>query len=231
MRALFVARAIRNICSKRVFSSPWYCHGSTRGKCHYETLGIEKTASVKEIRNAYLKKSKLCHPDLNPDDETLHAKFVVVNEAYSVLGDKAKKEEYDVGSTSRPSAFTYTREYGGPGRYRRREPDWVADEEMQKRMYEELHRYQSEFYMDRKVMEEQRKNNKWIVLKTLVLACAINFVMYTAFWQSYLYYSDMVEKRSMAIAATVERDQPKEMAYMEELKRKLKEKAANLSNK
>ena len=61
----------------------------------YEVLGVSKTASDDEIKKAYRKKAKECHPDLHPGDKEAEAKFKEVNEAYGVLSDADKKARYD----------------------------------------------------------------------------------------------------------------------------------------
>merc|ERR1711931_424334 len=75
-----------SIYSKPINISRSLLHAvSFRGKSHHQTLGIPITASQDEIRSAYLKMSKLYHPDLNPEDKTLHCKFVTIQEAYTAL--------------------------------------------------------------------------------------------------------------------------------------------------
>ncbi len=61
-------------------------------KDYYAILGIRKDASEQEIKAAYRKLAKEYHPDVNKDYEEL---FKEINEAYSVLSDKEKREEYD----------------------------------------------------------------------------------------------------------------------------------------
>jgi len=58
---------------------------------YYEVLGLKKGASDSEIKKAYRKLAKQHHPDANGDEE----KFKKVSEAYEVLGDKTKRENYD----------------------------------------------------------------------------------------------------------------------------------------
>lgn len=61
---------------------------------HYESLGIEPTATDAEIKKAYRTLSLKYHPDRNPSPEA-KAKFQEFSEAYEVLSDPAKKQEYD----------------------------------------------------------------------------------------------------------------------------------------
>ncbi|XP_063217849.1 dnaJ-like protein 60 [Bacillus rossius redtenbacheri] len=62
---------------------------------HYDTLQLTQNCSVKEIREAFIKLSKQCHPDGNQGDPRRHSQFVKLNEAYSVLSRPDKRREYD----------------------------------------------------------------------------------------------------------------------------------------
>jgi DnaJ-class molecular chaperone len=64
-------------------------------KDYYSTLGVAKSASQKEIKQAFRKLARKYHPDVNPGDKSAEAKFKEVNEAYEVLGDPAKRKKYD----------------------------------------------------------------------------------------------------------------------------------------
>ena len=62
---------------------------------YYETLGIKKTATEEEIKNAYRKLARKLHPDLNPTDKDANKKFQQLNEANEVLSDPIKRKKYD----------------------------------------------------------------------------------------------------------------------------------------
>ncbi|PLX69557.1 MAG: molecular chaperone DnaJ [Denitrovibrio sp.] len=62
---------------------------------YYEILELSKGASAEEIKKAYRKLARKYHPDVNSGDDTAEAKFKEVSEAYSVLSDTEKKQQYD----------------------------------------------------------------------------------------------------------------------------------------
>ncbi len=62
---------------------------------YYEVMGVDKNASQDQIKKAYRKKAKECHPDFNPDDPDAEAKFKELNEANEVLSDPDKRAAYD----------------------------------------------------------------------------------------------------------------------------------------
>ena len=64
-------------------------------KDYYSTLGVAKTATEKEIKQAFRKLARKFHPDVNPGDKTSESKFKEINEAYEVLGDPDKRRKYD----------------------------------------------------------------------------------------------------------------------------------------
>ncbi len=64
-------------------------------RCYYEILGVDKSASEREVSKAYRKLAVKFHPDSNPDDEEADFKFKEAAEAYDVLGDSDKRARYD----------------------------------------------------------------------------------------------------------------------------------------
>ncbi len=62
---------------------------------YYEVLGVQKNATDDDIKRAYRRKAKECHPDLHPDDKEAEARFKELNEANEVLSDPDKRARYD----------------------------------------------------------------------------------------------------------------------------------------
>jgi len=62
---------------------------------YYEVLGLKKGATEDEIKSGFRKKAMEYHPDKNPGDKAAEDSFKEVNEAYSILSDKEKKDLYD----------------------------------------------------------------------------------------------------------------------------------------
>src|SRR3974377_2414318 len=64
-------------------------------KDYYSTLGVAKTATEKEIKQAFRRLARKHHPDVNPGDKSAEEKFKEITEGYEVLGDPAKRKKYD----------------------------------------------------------------------------------------------------------------------------------------
>ncbi|MFG3698780.1 molecular chaperone DnaJ [Micromonospora sp. NPDC047620] len=64
-------------------------------KDFYAVLGVDKAASGDDIKKAYRKLARDSHPDHNPGDPKAEERFKAASEAYAVLGDDAKRREYD----------------------------------------------------------------------------------------------------------------------------------------
>lgn len=62
---------------------------------YYEVLGVDRNASLDEIKSAYRKLAMKYHPDRNPDNPEAEEKFKEAAEAYDVLSDPEKRRRYD----------------------------------------------------------------------------------------------------------------------------------------
>jgi DnaJ-class molecular chaperone len=88
----------------------------------YKSLGVAEDASEDEIKQAFRKLAKANHPDKTGGDKRKTERFKEINEAYAVLGDKQKRQEYDrlrrapVGSDGMPMGFdpdAFAQVFGG----------------------------------------------------------------------------------------------------------------------
>src|SRR5947208_16482700 len=62
---------------------------------YYDILGVKKGASDDEIKKAYRNRAKKFHPDKNKGNKEAENKFKEISEAYAVLSDKEKRDQYD----------------------------------------------------------------------------------------------------------------------------------------
>jgi len=64
-------------------------------KGYYETLGVNRNATEKELKQAFRRLARKHHPDVNPGNKDAEARFKEINEAYEVLSDKEKRQKYN----------------------------------------------------------------------------------------------------------------------------------------
>lgn len=62
---------------------------------YYDVLGVRRDASASEIKKAFRREARNCHPDVNPDDPDCEARFKELAEAYEVLSDPEARAAYD----------------------------------------------------------------------------------------------------------------------------------------
>ena len=82
-------------------------------KDYYKVLGVEPTANAKDITKAYRKLARESHPDTHPGDARAEERFKEISAAYDVLGDEAKRKEYDEVRRLGPMAGGFGQ--GAPG--------------------------------------------------------------------------------------------------------------------
>lgn len=87
------------------------------GKDPYKILGVSKTASADEIKQAYRRLAKQHHPDRNPGDRAAEQRFKEVQAAYEVLGDPDRRAQYDRFGAGgpRPDVNAWRTQTSGPG--------------------------------------------------------------------------------------------------------------------
>lgn len=93
----------------------------------YKTLGVEEGADAETIKKRYRKLAKEYHPDATGGDKKKTERFKEIGEAYGILGDEKKRQEYDrlkhapVGADGMPQGFdpdAFAQAFGGAGGFR-----------------------------------------------------------------------------------------------------------------
>jgi DnaJ-class molecular chaperone len=99
---------------------------------YYETLNLQQSASLEEIKRAFRQLALRHHPDKNRNSEDSNRKFMEVVEAYEILSDDQSRKEYD--RTYRHNKFSISREWTPPA-------DWqqVYSYEHLKKEYDRSH--------------------------------------------------------------------------------------------
>jgi molecular chaperone DnaJ len=85
------------------------------GTDYYKVLGVSESATQDDIKKAYRKLAKQLHPDVNQKNAAAQERFKAVSEAYAVLGNEAKRKQYDeMRSRGAYGGFGFDPRGGGP---------------------------------------------------------------------------------------------------------------------
>ncbi|KAL4458990.1 hypothetical protein ABPG75_013855 [Micractinium tetrahymenae] len=95
-------------------------HASSTRPCHYETLGLPRSASRAEVKRAFRRLARLWHPDVNPSPAASE-RFQAIARAFEVLSDDQQRQQYDQARWGLAAGGSYARAGGrarapqGPG--------------------------------------------------------------------------------------------------------------------
>src|SRR5204863_5189243 len=76
----------------------------------YVILGLERGATLADVKRAYKRLARRFHPDINPGDQLAAQQFRQIAEAYETLSDPDRRRRYDtggVGASAEPSVFGF----------------------------------------------------------------------------------------------------------------------------
>src|ERR1051326_8788706 len=93
---------------------------TTEKRDYYEVLGLQRSATLDDIKKAYRKLAAKYHPDKNPGDASAEEKFKEVQNAYDTLSDADKRKQYDTFGTAngRPGFDPRNFNFGSGGNFR-----------------------------------------------------------------------------------------------------------------
>ncbi len=93
---------LRLFCTSCLLETRHSAHPTPHGSpTHYESLGLDASASSKQIKVAFIELSKKYHPDVNPDNPDAVKRFHDITEAYGVLNNPVLRRKYDRGRLGR----------------------------------------------------------------------------------------------------------------------------------
>ncbi len=84
------------------------------GKDYYNILGLNRSSTDKDIKQAYRKLARKHHPDVNPGDKSAEARFKEINSAYDVLSNPEKRKKYDKYGDQWQYADQFEAQQGAP---------------------------------------------------------------------------------------------------------------------
>lgn len=124
-------------------------------KSYYEVLGISQSATADEIKRAYRKLAKQYHPDMNPAKDA-EVKMKEINEAYEVLSDTTKRQQYDQFGHA-ASQQQYQQPYGYGQQTYQGGQQFTSFEEMLAAMFAQQQRQQQAYRQQQSQGQGQRQ--------------------------------------------------------------------------
>lgn len=129
-------------------------------KNYYDELGLSQTATKEEIKKKYIELTKKYHPDVTKEKkEIAEKKYASILEAYSVLGNSEKKEEYDEALSRPNDPFS---QYAGSGQSN----DFTFDDKL-KDLFEEFSFSTSSSFGGKQVIEKEKKDKTISIVVSL----------------------------------------------------------------
>ena len=112
-------------------------------KDYYKTLGVFPTATLQEIKIAYRKLSKKFHPDINDGDKFFEERFKEIQEAYEVLSNSVKRNNYDFKWQNEGNKNSFSQNSNNDF-FRKREEEFEKQKEAYKKWEESLRKKEEE---------------------------------------------------------------------------------------
>lgn len=148
---------------KKLSAAKCIFFSNVRPKSYYQVLGIDSTASPKEIKSAYYKLSLQFHPDKNDGCPEAVTKFREITEAYEVLGNPEKKTKYDSKVNFQSSYTPGDYYYGRDSRtyYRPKKHNGPFTGKSNHFDYDEHYRQHYQEYEKRRQAEHEYFKRRW----------------------------------------------------------------------
>ena len=159
---------------------------------YYDILGVSKNATADEIKKAYRTLAFKYHPDRNQGDAAAEEKFKQISAAYDVLGDEAKRRNYDLGGYSESaysSANSQSQQYQRQYQYTYSNPfgdenfwEWFNNAQFRGRNQQAQNQNQYSNYNYSDEEENQTRGAYFSTFALKVLQTLVGFMFFRYSW-------------------------------------------------